>query len=539
MDKSPDIDIVSPPPAPLSASPGDGGLDTGSSQPRKWIGLLALAAGLGVAEIVTGFDRFLRSPVIAVGDWIIDHTPGWLERFAIRTFGTNDKLVLKWGIFAVLIVLSLRLAGVMARRRNLARGLVVVVSIVGATLAFAGRAGRLIDVLPALVGGAVTLVVLEKLVPRRVTSPASPESGGAATSAVAAASGVERRQFIMLASGAGVVAVGGFGVGRALRTRYSAALDRAKAILPKSKTLPAAPEGVDFNLPGLSPIFTPNKNFYLIDASQGAPNVTRATWALRVRGMVDKEINLNFDQLLARPQFEVDVTISCVSNEVGGDLVGTARWQGIRLDDLLHEAGIKPEADQIVGRSIDGWTGGFPTAVLDGRDAMIAIGMNGEPLPVSHGYPARLIVPGVYGYVSATKWLSEIELTRFDKFQGFWIPRGWNVDGVIETESRIDVPGSSIAAGPTKIAGVAWAGIRTISKVEVQINKDPWREGTLSKELAKTTWRQWVLDWDAPKGKHDITVRATDGDGKVQTDKQTSPGPGAASGYHTIRVTVG
>ena len=497
--------------------------------PKKWIGLLALAAGLGVGELVTGFDRLLRSPVIAAGDWIIDHTPGWLERFAIRTFGGNDKLVLKWGIFVVLIALSLRLAGVMAARRNVARIVVVVVAIVGALMAAGGRAGRAVDMLPALIGGAVTLLVLEKLVPvrRLMDEPLTPAAGVA-----------DRRQFMLMASGAGVVALGGFGLSKALRSRYSAALDRAKAVLPKSKSLPPAPAGVDLGIEGLSPFFTPNKNFYLIDASQGAPNVSRAAWRLRIHGMVDKEININFDDLLARPQFETDVTISCVSNEVGGDLVGTARWQGIRLDDLLSEAGIKPEADQIVGRSVDGWTGGFPTAVLDGRDAMIAIGMNGEPLPVSHGYPARLIVPGIYGYVSATKWLSEIELTTFDKFQGFWVPRGWAAKAPIKTSSRIDVPGRSIQAGPTKIAGVAWAGLRAISKVEVQIDGGEWQVATLADELAKSTWRQWVLDWNAPKGNHIVAVRATDGTGETQTAKESPPDPDGATGYHTIQVKV-
>ena len=494
-----------------------------------WIGLLALAAGLGIGELVTGFDRLLRSPVIAAGDWIIDHTPGWLERFAIRTFGGNDKLVLKWGIFVVLILLSLRLAGLMAGRRNVARGVVIGVSILGALMAAGGRAGRTIDVLPALVGGAVTLLVLEKLVPRRRADNAD---------AAVPAAGADRRQFMLMAGGAGIAAFGGYGLSKALRHRYSAAIDRAKAILPKSKTLPPAPAGVELGIPGLSPIFTPNKDFYLIDASQGAPNVSRADWRLRIHGMVDKEINLTFDQLLARPQFESDITISCVSNEVGGELVGNARWQGVRLDDLLNEAGIKPQADQIVGRSIDGWTGGFPTEVLDGRDAMIAIGMNGEPLPVSHGYPARLIVPGVYGYVSATKWLSEIELTRFDQFEGFWVPRGWSAKGPIKTQSRIDVPGRKLKPGPTKIAGVAWAGIRSISKVEVQIGKGEWQLAKLADALAKTTCRQWYLDWDAPAGIHIISVRATDGDGVTQTEQSAPVNPDGATGYHFVAVNV-
>ena len=250
-------------------------------------------------------------------------------------------------------------------------------------------------------------------------------------------------------------------------------------------------------------------------------------------------ITLTYDELLDRPMVEADITLSCVSNEVGGTLVGNARWLGCRLDDLLDEAGIDPSADQIVGRSVDGFTAGFPTALLDGRDALVAVGMNGEPLPIRHGFPARLVVPGVYGYVSATKWLSEIELTRFDEFEGYWIPRGWAVEGPIKTQSRIDTPtrSATVTAGAsTPIAGVAWAPTRGIERVEVQIDDGEWQAAELGEEYTDTTWRQWKLAWEPTPGQHQIRVRATDGEGETQTEERTPVAPDGATGWHTIRV---
>ncbi|MBI3430247.1 MAG: molybdopterin-dependent oxidoreductase, partial [Actinobacteria bacterium] len=247
-----------------------------------------------------------------------------------------------------------------------------------------------------------------------------------------------------------------------------------------------------------------------------------------------------YKELSARPVFELDDTIACVSNEVGGYLVGNARWLGVRLDDLINEAVPSSTADQIMGYSSDGFSAGFPLAALDGRDAMIAIGMNGEPLPLKHGFPARIIVPGLYGYVSATKWLTYIELTRFDKKQGYWVPRGWSAEGPIKTQSRIDTPqnGGSIRVGKIAIAGVAWAPTRGITRVEVKINNAPWRDATLGPELAKTTWRQWWIDWDATSGKSTIAVRATDGTGLTQSSKIVPLAPNGAEGWHTINVTV-
>jgi hypothetical protein len=257
--------------------------------------------------------------------------------------------------------------------------------------------------------------------------------------------------------------------------------------------------------------------------------------------MVDRPYELTFDELLELSVEEEHVTLSCVSNEVGGDLVGTAKWQGVPLQQLLERAGVRSDADQIVGRAVDGFTAGFPTeAAFDGRAALVAVGMNGEPLPSRHGFPARLVVAGLYGYVSATKWLGEIELTRFDAFDAYWIPRGWSQQGPIKTQSRIDTPrnGASLEAGKVAIAGVAWAPTRGIEKVEVRIGDGRFEEARLAESLSDNTWRLWVHEWDAIPGSHRITVRATDGDGDVQTEDFAPPAPDGSTGWHTVNVDV-
>ena len=293
---------------------------------------------------------------------------------------------------------------------------------------------------------------------------------------------------------------------------------------------------------GLSPIVVPNDDFYRIDTAFIPPSVDRATWRLKVTGLVDREVELTYEELVALPIIEQYVTIACVSNEVGGDLVGNARWTGVALRDVLEIAGVQPAADQLVGRSVDGWTAGMPVEwVMDpSRVPMIAVGMNGEPLPRAHGYPARLIVPGLYGYVSATKWVTELELTRFDQFQGYWVPLGWAERAPILTQSRIDVPssGEQVQAGSVPIAGVAWAPDRGIRGVEVQVDDGAWLPATLSAPISKATWVQWLFRWDATPGSHQVSVRAIDGTGEVQTDRTSRPAPDGARGHHTISVNV-
>ncbi len=293
------------------------------------------------------------------------------------------------------------------------------------------------------------------------------------------------------------------------------------------------------HIAGIAPLITPNEDFYLIDTALSYPQVDPADWSLQIHGMVEQEVEISFDELLDLGLVREQVTLSCVSNSVGGRLVGNAEWVGVPLARVLDEAGVQPGATQIVGRSIDRWTAGFPTEVaLDGRVAMVAVQMNGEPLPISHGFPARLVVAGLYGYVSATKWLSDIELTTWEAFNGYWIPRGWSKEGPIKTQSRIDVPrrDSTIDPGPTAIAGVAWAPSRAIEKVEVQVDEEPWVEAELSRETTINSWRQWMVTWNATPGRHQVRVRATDGTNTTQTPEISDPAPDGATGWHTIQV---
>ncbi|HAS10438.1 MAG TPA: molybdopterin-binding oxidoreductase [Acidimicrobiaceae bacterium] len=354
--------------------------------------------------------------------------------------------------------------------------------------------------------------------------------------------GVGRREML---AGAGALTALGLVMaagGRVLRDRFSAAASRAALVLPGARQpLPAAPAGASFEgIPGLSPLFTPNDRFYRIDTALLIPQVPVEDWTLRVHGMVDEPFEIGFDELTSLGLVETDITLTCVSNRLGGDLVGNARWLGVPLRLLLERAGVQDRADQIVGRSVDGYTCGFPVEAAFDRDALVAVGMNGEPLPLQHGFPARLVTPGLYGYVSATKWLSEIELTRFDTFDQYWVPRGYAERAPIKTMSRIDVPrsGQIVDAGDTVIAGVAWAQTRGISKVEVSIDDGPFAEAELADALTDDTWRQWRMPWTATAGAHRLAVRCTDGDGQLQREERDEPLPDGASGWQSLLVTV-
>ena len=292
---------------------------------------------------------------------------------------------------------------------------------------------------------------------------------------------------------------------------------------------------------GISPLVTPNHDFYRIDTAFSIPRVDVNTWRLNITGLVERPYSISFPELLGQSVFEEFITLCCVSNQVGGELIGNAKWQGVPIWQVINHAGVKPEATQIVGRSVDGFTVGFPTAVaFDGRPALIAVGMNGEALPFKHGFPARLIVSGLYGYVSATKWLQEIELTTWEGFNGYWIPRGWSKQGPVKTQSRIDVPrlASTINPGLQPIAGVAWAQNRGIGKVEVQIDGGDWREASLSLPISQHTWVQWVLDWEATPGPHSARVRATDANGELQAEGPRPPAPNGAEGWHQVNFAV-
>jgi DMSO/TMAO reductase YedYZ molybdopterin-dependent catalytic subunit len=504
-------------------------LSKGRTRIDGLLGLVAVGAGLALAQLLASLKGDLNAPVVSIGNRVIDHVPSGIKEFAIRTFGIDDKRALMITIYLVILVLAVLIGHwYFSGGRRRAQLFVIAMTGIAATSSLFDANSGVLSLLPSLIAGATTIWILRILESRAKITDL--EDGA-----------LNRRELLKTV---GFIAVGSAGAvvaGNFFRNHASAQLQRLNIVLPKAlKFLPPPPKDPALTTPGLSKLFTPNNEFYRIDTAIIVPNINIDTWRLRIDGMVDNPAEFTYKELTNRPVFQLDDTIACVSNEVGGNLVGNARWLGIRLDDLIKEASPSGSADQVMGHSVDGFTAGFPLAALDGRDAMIAIGMNGEPLPIDHGFPARVIVPGLYGYVSATKWLTRIELTRFDKAEGYWVPRGWSAKAPIKTSSRIDTPviGSSVKEGKRVIAGVAWAPTRGISKVEVRVDNGAWRVATLGPALAKTTWLQWWIEWDAKSGSRTISVRATDGTGVLQSSKSVPVAPNGAEGWHTVNVTV-
>ncbi len=508
-------------------------------------GLAAAAVGLAAAEALTLVSDRFRSPVLDVGDRVVDLVPPFVKDLAIAWFGTNDKVALLVGIGATLAVAA-ALAGVAVvhARRRIGHVVPIAFGVLGAVSVWTARVDRPAwAVLPAVLGALVAgggLVFARRRADDLVDPERRVERERRATLSASAIGG--RRAFIGLSAAmAGGAAVVGVGARRVADSNAPAA-DLGELGLPAADA-PLAPlrAGTSLDIDGITSLVTPNDDFYRIDTALTVPRIDPETWTLRIHGMVDDEIVLDLDDLRGREIVEADITMTCVSNLVGGGLVGHARWLGVRLDDLLAEAGIDASADQIVGRSVDGYTCGFPTSTLDGRDALIAIGMNGEPLPPAHGFPARLVVPGLYGYVSATKWLTEIELTRFDAFDHYWVPRGYAVEAPIKTQTRIDLPATlaDVPAGPTTVAGVAWAQTRGIEAVEVRVDDGPWRAATLADAINADSWRQWAIEVDLLEGRHTLEARSIDGTGAVQTDERVDPLPDGATGRHKTVVFVG
>jgi DMSO/TMAO reductase YedYZ molybdopterin-dependent catalytic subunit len=501
------------------------------------LGVATAAVAIGVAHLVAGVVGREASPLIAVGSAAIDRTPEWLKAFAIRSFGERDKTALLAGIAIVVTLAAVVLGIASVRRPRVGLIGIAVVGAIGVVAAVTRPTSTLVDAIPSVVGalaGGGTFVLLH----RRLTSSAAPDE-----TAVTPTIGVERRRFLLGGAAALGLAAAAGGLGQVLSRRFAADSSRAAVTIPLAGDIAAAtPGGAVLHVTELSPFITPNADFYRVDTALIVPAVRAEDWTLRVHGMVDREITLDFGQLIARDLIERDITLTCVSNEVGGGYVGNARWVGAPLAALLEEAGIDPTADQLVSRSVDGFTVGTPTAaVTDGRDAMLAVQMNGEPLPLEHGFPVRMLVPGLYGYVSATKWISELELTTFGAFDPYWVRRGWAQQAPIKTQSRIDTPRplAKVPAGPAVIAGVAWAQHRGIDRVEVRVDAGPWREADLAAQDTVDTWRQWRLDWDAEGiGSHTLQVRATDATGATQTTDRAEPFPDGATGQHQLVVTV-
>jgi DMSO/TMAO reductase YedYZ molybdopterin-dependent catalytic subunit len=503
------------------------------------IGVLAVGAALGAGNLVAGIVSPSSSPYLAVGDTVIRFSPEPVTEFAKATFGTADKPILLGGM-AVVILLVAAVAGVASRRdRRPGVAVVTVLGIAGfAAVAFAPSFAPLDLVAPlaALLAGVVSFRWLHRL------------ALDAAHERAAGRGGVSRRNVLIGSSaavGLGALASGGGGLllgrgaeeSRATVTRLLAGSAITRA--------PAIPAGVDFAsaVPGTTRFLTSNADFYRIDVALRIPQLRAADWRLRLHGMVDREITLTFDDLMRRPLVERTVTMTCVSNPVGGDLISTANFVGVDLRGLLLEAGVQQGADQVFCTSTDGFTAGTPTDVVleQGRGAMLAVGMNGEALPPEHGFPVRMVVPGLYGYVSGTKWIADMEVTTFGRDrQSYWLQRGWAERAPIKTEARIDLPKgfSSVPAGPVDVAGIAWSQPRGIGKVEVRMDGGPWRPAELATEVGGDTWRMWRTRFDLAAGSHTVAVRATDADGNTQTEQRADPVPDGASGWPATIFTV-
>ncbi|GAB3731871.1 molybdopterin-dependent oxidoreductase [Nocardiopsis nanhaiensis] len=529
--------------------------------PRDWrraavgvgTGLLVVGAALGFGELAAGLFR-ATSPVVTVGDALVDSSPPFLMEWAIELFGTADKAVLITGVLVVL-VLAGAVLGVVALRRPLVgyAGLLLfaAVGLAAVALRRTDDLGAAAAVVVSAAAGAVALALLRRSALRALEpggrkgepeAPAVADEENPAVPAPGPGRGPGRRGFVFTAAGV-VAATGSAGaLGRWLPSLMGGAGSRAELALPApAEPLPPLPSGADLGIPGMEPFSTPNADFYRIDTALTIPRLDSTQWTLRVHGLVDRPFEIDMDELLSRDLVEADITLVCVSNEIGGDLISNTRWLGFPLADLLREAGVQADADQILSTSDDGWTCGTPTeAVMDGRDSLLAVGMGGEPLPHVNGYPARMVVPGLYGFVSATKWVTDIKLTRFADEQAYWAQRDWGVRAPVKTMSRVDVPAplGRVESGEVVLAGIAWAQHRGIDAVEVRVDDGDWWEAELAVVPGIDTWVQWVTEATVEPGNHSVEVRATDSTGFTQPSERVDPIPDGATGWHRIRFTA-
>jgi len=519
-------------------------------------GVVAVGTGLALGELAAGLVSPSLSPVTAVGGAVIDVVPPGVKDWAISLFGTADKVALLGGMGLVIAALA-ALAGVVELRRRFAGVAIIAVFGVAGLAAVLGRSELTPNAVPVpLLAAVVGMILLrwlirrleewqaEAAVPRGPDADAPvPEGTAPVPEGTAAPQPASRRRFFQVLGGTAAVAVLAGVLAATFRGAAAVVSElRSKLALPApASPAPPIPAGAEVRLDGVGPLVTPNKDFYRIDTALRVPVLDPGQWTLKVTGLVEREISLDFATLLAKPLVERHVTIACVSNEVGGDLIGNARWLGWPVRELLALAGPKDGADMVLSRSADGWTAGTPLEVLtDNRDALLAVGMNGEPLPLEHGFPVRLIVPGLYGYVSATKWVTELKVTRFADDVGYWTPRGWSERGPIKTSSRIDVPrdGRSVTAGTVTFGGVAWAQHTGIGRVELRVNRGAWQQAELAPGISKDTWYQWKLALPLTPGRYEVQVRATDLNGAAQVEDRAPVAPNGATGFHTVRVDV-
>ena len=548
LSPAPESDAGAPPPAETEAPHAPEQAAGKKARARRTLWMYALAgavsagAALGISELVSGFNLSAPSLVLAVGDAFIDVTPPILKDWAVDVFGANDKNILIGGMVVVTLLLG-GAVGMISRRLPWV-GAVAFAAFgalgfwLGNDVPLSETALTAISAAAAAVSGFASLLILRRLI----------EKGNRpdrAAAAAAAPPSSDRRVFLAATAGTAAVAAGAAVMGRSWteRSRMRAASrdEVAQQGLPRAaERIPDPSPSQISAAPGVSPLVTPIAEFYKVDTALGIPAVDLDSWTLNIRGLVDRPLQLTYQQIMSQPMVERYITLACVSNRVGGELVGNAKWLGVPLRTLVEEAGVRAEGTQLIGRSVDDFTVGFPTAALfDGREALLAVGMNDEVLPFKHGFPARLVVSGLYGYVSATKWLSEIEFARWEDFDAYWVPRGWAKEAPIKTQSRIDFPRpGQVNAGPITVAGVAWAQSRGITRVQVAVDGGPWREAQLPDELSIDSWRQWSAEETLLPGRHRIMVRAADDSGEFQTAERTPVRPDGATGYHTIDVNA-
>lgn len=484
-------------------------------------GLAASLLGVFAGQLASLAVDPAASPLDAVGGAVIDATPAPVKEWAIATFGTGDKAFL-------LVVISLGVAGlgwtagVIERRRAWAGAALLTALGVGSGVVALLRSGSPARFIPGVVAAAVAVLVLRLAVGRIVDAASVP--------------GIERRS--VLIGGAGVAA-GGLGLFATESLLRPGATGRPPIVLPTPSSPPTLAPGLEGRIPGITPLRTPTPDFYRIDIALSPPRMEPADWSVTIDGKVRNPYSITFDELLAMPMVERDITLTCVSNPIGGRYCGSTRWQGVLVADLIARADPEPGADQVLSMGKDGFSASTPLDVLrDGRDAMIAIAMDGAPLTAEHGYPARLVTPGLYGYVGATKWLTRLNVTTFADAQAYWTKRGWSERGPVKTSARIDVPASGVDAGSVTIAGVAWATHRGISRVEVRVDGGPWQQATLGTDVGLDYWRQWYVETSLEAGRHEIAARAYDGRGEVQDETVRDVVPDGATGYHVRTITV-
>ena len=525
-----------------------------------WAALAGVIGGgvfLATAELFALLFARAASPILAVGGFVIDIVPQPFKEFAIATFGEYDKIALLAGLGLAVFIAS-AIAGILQLVRPPLGVIALVIAGVLSTAAIVTRAAVtplafLPPVLGTVVGSFVLVLLCRRLRGWRASVVATPgqeneDTVSAETDADLAAAeparpGIDRRRFFVLAALAGASALV---VGITART-VSMAVSSVEAIrsalkLPSPRTTVAVPDGAELDIPGLSKLFTPNKDFYRVDTALTVPSIDPDTWRLVIDGMVDQRVEMSFQDILDMGLDEYAITLTCVSNEVGGELVGNAKWLGVPLRDVLKKAGVKSGADMVLSRSVDGYTASTPLSALtdDDLDAILAVGMNGEPLPLEHGFPVRMVVPGLYGYVSATKWLTELKVTTFAQDEAYWTPRGYSAEAPIKFASRVDTPkiGEAVAAGKIPIAGVAWAQSVGIERVEVSIDDGDWVQATLSAPINDDTWVQWFMEWDATPGTHYVAVRAVNKNGDLQIQERAPIAPNGSSGWQRSLIRV-